>query len=115
MAQTTDPDLRAAEAEDFLVVVYGLLDAGRNDEATDLLYDRFHDLLTDGDYERCAALFQAADPKRLGSSLSRSMLSLTVRAKRVIWSRAKFFRSAFAFITATQDEGRAARLLGHLA
>lgn len=115
MAMPTDHDEAIAEAEGFLDQVYGLLDSDKKDEATDLVYDRFHELLTEGDYEQCCAIFIVAEPNRLGSSVSRSLLSLTVKRKRSIWSRAKFYRSAFAYITVIQDEARAKRLLGHLA
>ena len=115
MSRRTDHDILAAEAENYLGQVYGLLATGKKDEATDLVYDRFHDLLTEGDYEKCSAILLAAEPAKLGSSVSRSMLSLTLRCKKYLWGRANFYRSAFAHIVTTQDEGRANRLLGHLA
>lgn len=106
----------AANATSFLEGVYSLVKIGKNDEATDQVYDKLHDLLMEADHLACDEILrQAADGvARLGSSLMRSFLSLTVRDKTFLPSRPRFFAFAYAEIAKTQDQERADQLLGHL-
>ncbi|OWK45757.1 hypothetical protein FRUB_02088 [Fimbriiglobus ruber] len=114
MDTLTENERAAASAESFLDELYGLVRQNKKDEAADLLYDHFHDILTACDYEQCRDIFRFADVKKLTTSLMRSFLSLTFRAKEEIWTRPAFFETALAEITRQQDGTRAARLVGHL-
>ena len=115
MTPKLDYETQSTEADLFLGQVYGLVDAGMKEEAADFVYDHFHELLSAGEYTSCDAIFNAAEPSRLGSSLSRSFLSLTDRDKKLFVARQDFFKRAFQFVQVSQDTERATRLLGHLA
>jgi hypothetical protein len=105
---------RTVAAKTFLEEVYNLAEQNKHDEATDLVYDHFHKVLTARDYAECREVFRLADVKRLTSSLLRSFLSLTVRDKVPISTRVAFYESALSEITRQQDPDRANRLVGHL-
>jgi hypothetical protein len=107
------PD-ESAIATEILEKAYALVGDGRKDEAADHIYDRFHDLLSKADFGSCDHVLRLADPIRLGSSLLRSLLVLTLKAKANIPSRDRFYQFAYSHIMATQDESRAKRLLEHL-
>lgn len=106
----------AAQAAIFLRELLDQVKVGDQDKATDLLYDKFHDLLSDADHAACDEIMRQAtfNTHKLTTSLMRSFLSLTFKDRKFLQYRPAFYKRAHAETLRRQDKERTDRLLGHL-
>ncbi len=104
----------SATADEFLAEVYRLVAAGLSEIAQDIVYDWIDRSLWAGRNAEIDAVLASADPRRLSSSVRRSLLCVTYGTGFLYPSRRRFYDAAWATLAAEQGEDKANRLIGHL-
>ena len=103
------------QADEFLAVVYYLDAAGDLDNATDRLFDYIDRLLHVGMFEIVNEILRQVQVQKLSTSLMRSLLTITLAAKRHLKDREEFFERVEKEMTDRRGTAITDRLLGRLA
>lgn len=106
---------REGQIEEFLEKVYMLVALNDEQGATDLVFDYFDRLLSDGASTACDAVLRKVDVDRLSTSLMRSFLSITAAAKRKLPSRIGLYWEIKQAMFRLKGPVKTERLLGRLA
>jgi len=100
-----------SKAETILTTLYTSQDP---DEAVNYLYGRFHNLLTDGDYDTLNEVFQKANLHQCGIRFAKFMLDLTNKYKQKISGYQAFYKRVYDYTCSVQGEQYTISLLRHL-
>ena len=103
------------QADDFLALVYQLDATGDVQTATDRLFDYIDRLLHLGMFEIVNEVLKQVRVEKLSTSLMRSLLTITVAAKRHLIDRDEFYERVEREMTNRRGPDMAKRLLGRLA
>ena len=95
----------------FLDGVYQTVERGDTDGATDMVFDRFDELLDRGDYAACEHILRRTDLEQLDSNLMVAFLVITLPAKGHLAEREPLYRRVERALTIDRGEDAAGELL----
>jgi hypothetical protein len=111
----TDPERRQEEvslADNFLLQFDSLARSGQVQKTIDCLFDRFDNLLSEGNFSLADTIIRRMDASALTPVLLASVLSITQPARDRLPTRRGFYRAACQAISRQRGEEEAEQFLG---